>query len=749
MVVRYTSRLLAFLLFIAAQHIKAQLIHIPDAQLASLYNTWVPGCVDVNGDLDASLPAVQAYDGIAIFDSSPIGIVNGLDAFTSLVEIRFLWSGSISIIEALPPGLERLELTGLPSGAQLPPLPLGLKRLRIDYVSYSYPFPDIVNTQLEGLFINELPYDQTLGELPPSLKSISIHSSEGLIELPALPNGLDSLFIGQCFYLNTLPPLPDSLKVIHLDDCPVEVLPPLPTGLREMYLSFLSVFQLPELPHTLRQIAITGLPVSCLPILPDSLEYFDQWVNNIHCLPNEPPNCLMSGTWNLELCSALNSVCPGLNPTIGGQVFHDLNGNGLEDPEDPGSNYVSVIVDPIGMAGGVPVGGHFDVGLPIGDYTVSCVPNYSFVQAITPATNSAALPEQTSIDTDNNFALTMSVMEDFAVTIATTPSVPGFESVVWLTVTNQGTVAADVPVSLVLDADQTLIASDPEPAMENGNSLTWLADNMAMGEQRTISLVVQTGFTVPLGTSLIHMVSLPDLPNDIIQENNTATSSNEVVGSYDPNDKTVSPSVLDQSALGEAILTYTVRFQNTGTYMAQRVLVTDTLSAALDWTSFRFQASSHVCNWTLFNGVLRFTFDAIMLPDSASNESDSHGFLTFTIEPSTSAGIGPIGNTANIFFDFNVPVITNEAIVDVSNAVPETFLPELRVFPVPADQTIWLQRKQGEPTGVRIMDTQGRVVMERTITGLLVAIPVGELPPGAYILADLTGNGARASFLKR
>ena len=74
-----------------------------------------------------------------------------------------------------------------------------------------------------------------------------------------------------------------------------------------------------------------------------------------------------------------------------------------------------------------------------------------------------------------------------------------------------------------------------------------------------------------------------------------------VLGAYDPNDKRsdhdrISPA---QLAAGEPV-TYTVRFQNTGTYPADFVRITDTLDTEhLDVATFRLLASSHPCQTTL------------------------------------------------------------------------------------------------------------------------------------------------------
>jgi hypothetical protein len=71
------------------------------------------------------------------------------------------------------------------------------------------------------------------------------------------------------------------------------------------------------------------------------------------------------------------------------------------------------------------------------------------------------------------------------------------------------------------------------------------------------------------------------------------------------------------------------------------------------------------------NNVLKFTFSNILLADSNINEPASHGSLLYSIRQNVSNAIGDtIENTANIYFDFNAPVITNTTI---SPIVPKQF----------------------------------------------------------------------------
>ena len=162
-------------------------------------------------------------------------------------------------------------------------------------------------------------------------------------------------------------------------------------------------------------------------------------------------------------------------------------------------------------------------------------------------------------------------------------------------------------------------------------------------------MILNTDVAVPLGTPIDHtLTALPQQPDTTLADN-TATFSDVVVGSYDPNDKLLDPTSMTplEVQAGEHI-EYTIRFQNTGTFPAERVVITDTLSSDLDWGSMEYISGSHDNTWFLQNGVLHFVHDPIFLPDSNSNEPASHGYVKFRMKPVSTLMIGEqIENIAN------------------------------------------------------------------------------------------------------
>lgn len=146
--------------------------------------------------------------------------------------------------------------------------------------------------------------------------------------------------------------------------------------------------------------------------------------------------------------------------------------------------------------------------------------------------------------------------------------------------------------------------------------------------------------------------------------------------SYDPNDITVTPNGKgdDHWVKKDGRLNYHIRFQNTGNDTAYNVYIIDTLPAEVDPRSIELKGSSHkyTVSFSSVGGknVLRFDFNNIYLVDSATNEPGSNGWINFDIN--MIKGLKhrrKISNFVDIYFDFNDPVRTNTAWVQIYDTI--------------------------------------------------------------------------------
>jgi hypothetical protein len=241
----------------------------------------------------------------------------------------------------------------------------------------------------------------------------------------------------------------------------------------------------------------------------------------------------------------------------------------------------------------------------------------------------------------------------------------------------------------------------------------------------------------------------------------------ESIAAYDPNDKQGFPyGYGSQHFIDEDTeLEYRIRFQNTGNDTAFLVYIRDTLSEFLDPTSIQPGASSHPYEFELFgSGIIQFTFNDIMLPDSNVNESASHGFVDFRIRQQPGNPVGTeIFNQAAIYFDFNPPIFTNQTVhrigedfiemETVSIHKAETAPDALRLYPNPLrDQATFEWFGAALPQArFEIYDPAGRLLRSQSVSGRQWTIARGELQPGFYffVLSDETGRLASGKLVVR
>ena len=158
----------------------------------------------------------------------------------------------------------------------------------------------------------------------------------------------------------------------------------------------------------------------------------------------------------------------------------------------------------------------------------------------------------------------------------------------------------------------------------------------------------------------------PNIVNDFPQDDADPVVDiycGAIIGSFDPNDKTGYPNgYTEQHYINpNQQLQYVIRFQNTGNDTAFTVVIRDTLDYDLNIFTVTPGVSSHPYEFRMYGPrVLEWTFNNILLPDSTTNLDGSNGFVTYHVEqvPDLTPGT-VITNDADIYFDFNDPVITN------------------------------------------------------------------------------------------
>jgi uncharacterized repeat protein (TIGR01451 family) len=312
--------------------------------------------------------------------------------------------------------------------------------------------------------------------------------------------------------------------------------------------------------------------------------------------------------------------------------------------------------------------------------------------------------------------------------IPTTAARPGFEAHYKIITQNTGfETIRNITLKLKADSLQTYTASDSPAPTVSQDTLTWEIDSMTTYEKREFSVYFNNATPPTLNQDdTLHLyAAIYPVENDSFPADNQFWLHQPVVNSYDPNDKqeTNGGSISTAALNARNYLYYTIRFQNTGTASAVKVVVKDTLAATLDWSSFEMLSSSHSYQLGVSEKRhITWEFPNIYLADSTSDERNSHGYIHFRIKPASGLTQNDvISNRAAIYFDFNPPIFTNTHTTQIVQprltALAVAAVKTIHVYPNPTQQRLTLEATvlQAGNYTLRISDVKGQVVQQQNV----------------------------------
>jgi hypothetical protein len=309
------------------------------------------------------------------------------------------------------------------------------------------------------------------------------------------------------------------------------------------------------------------------------------------------------------------------------------------------------------------------------------------------------------------------------------------------------------PLQYIVIEDDVIMMSDPYQLDSGDSTLITLPANGSFYRIESPQVPYHPGSSMP--SAQIEACGLNDdgsistgfavqYPQDDA-DYNVDILCQEVVAAYDPNQKQARPLGYQAPHYIEAntMLDYTIQFQNTGTDTARKVVIQDILSPHLDPATFHRGASSHAYEVAVEGqGVLTFTFDNIMLPDSNINEPASHGFVQFSIAQQKDLPSGTIiENTASIFFDFNPPIITNTVyhtigkdfiIVDIGEVLQSDV--GVNVYPNPFSRraVFEVEGLVDKPLNFQLFNSVGQLIKEASFSDNQYLLERDGLQSGIY-----------------
>lgn len=323
---------------------------------------------------------------------------------------------------------------------------------------------------------------------------------------------------------------------------------------------------------------------------------------------------------------------------------------------------------------------------------------------------------------------------------------PGFDANYKLLYKNKGTTTQAGSINFAFD-DSILdfVSSNPNISSQSTGNITWNFTNLLPFESREITIVLNLNSPIEIpalniGDLLYYTASIngqtDETPND-----NTAIINQSVVNSYDPNDKTcIEGETITPNMVGEYVH-YLIRFENNGTANAQNIVVKDIIDTnKFDINTLIPIKGSHNFETRISStNKVEFIFENINLPFEDANND---GYVSFKIKTKPNLVVGDtFSNLANIYFDYNFPIITNDYTTSVQNtlSLQETeFINDIATYPNPVIDCLNFKTKHNI-LKVEIYDIAGRILSSNSV--FENKIDLSELKTGNYILKLYSEKG--------
>lgn len=470
-------------------------------------------------------------------------------------------------------------------------------------------------------------------------------------------------------------------------------------------------------------------------------------------------------TFTYLVCELLENSCASAMATV--QVFSegfllrafvDTNGNGSPDvgEQNFGLGQFHYDINDSGTLTDVaaPVGTYLiNESNPANSYDLSFTVNsqYAAQYSVTTASYSNVSYVAGSGVTVYYFPVTALPYADLSVGLYNfmAPPRPGFTYQNSLYYTNNGTQPMSGTLTFNHDSAVTLVGVSQPGTVATLTGFTFDFTHLQPQETRSILVTMQvpTIPTVSLGQLLLSSATITTPQDDITPENNQSDLIQPILGSFDPNDKTESHGgkIVYANFTADDYLTYTIRFENTGTYAAENVKVTDILDDQLDETSVRTLTSSHDYSLVREGKNLNWHFNGINLPPSVANTSIGHGYLSFQVKPKPGYTIGDvIPNTASIYFDFNPPIVTEPCVTEFVTALATTdfAFSNFQFSPNPVANKLFISNNT-TIENLTISSVLGQNVYEKPIQAMQSEVDLSALSPGIYLVKATTNTSAK------
>lgn len=482
------------------------------------------------------------------------------------------------------------------------------------------------------------------------------------------------------------------------------------------------------------------------------------------CQDEEFIDSTLLGLASSGIVAEVNTYCSytpsGDYNTITGTLRFDLNNNGCQI-SDPIMPLVRInISGDADQATFTNLSGIYNFYTDAGTYTVT--PNFENQSLfnVSPTSATATFADDLNNSETFDFCVTPNGNStDVEVLFSPTEdAVPGFDATYNLVIRNKGNTAVSGNFDLDFDdAVLDFISSDVVPDAQSTGNLSWNYANLLPFETRVVS--VTFNLNTPMETpalndgDVLHFSASVVAAGDINPSDNDFDFNHIVVNSFDPNDITcLEGDIVNPNQIGE-YLHYNVRFENLGTAPARNVVVV----LEIEETQYNLPSlqliDASANSYTRVRGnKVEFIFENIMLNPAAGNPPvGGHGNVLFKMKTDAALQTGnSVLNRANIYFDYNFPIETNDAETVFQELSNGDFIKDESIvaYPNPSDGIVEVKASAAIKT-LHLFDVQGRLL--QTVIGNTTSekIDISDRSSGIYFLKVTSEKGVNVIKIRR
>jgi len=197
--------------------------------------------------------------------------------------------------------------------------------------------------------------------------------------------------------------------------------------------------------------------------------------------------------------------------------------------------------------------------------------------------------------------------------------------------------------------------------------------------------------------------------------------------------------MVNPDKIGE-FLHYNINFENTGTAAAEFIVVENNINPEqFNISTLEMMNASHSMVATVEGNKITFRFDDINL---GPNEKGNVTYKIKTLETLEENDV--VMQEANIFFDYNFPIATNQAETIFAVLGTDNFINSgsLKVYPNPTTGLLNISSDENLQSFC-LYDLQGRLLQNSALESTIHALDISVYPSGIYLLEIKTNVGMK------